>query len=144
MKKLITFTFIITALILGTTAIHAQPFKKKHKTKFVKNTGYITNGYNKSYNRRGVYTYYKTKYKWHHWKKYKNTYKITVFPSGRKRVKLISSVRAGNHYGVKSFYRTRIIYNGWKMYRVTYKIKHYPSGFVSKKIVKKRRIFRFG
>lgn len=144
MKKLITLTFVITALLLGAFAIQGQPYKKKNKAKVVKNNRYINNGYNNgNYNRRGVYVYHQTKNVWKHGQLYKNTYKIKVFPNGRKNVKLINSVKVRRNNRVQTFYRTQNVRQGFRMYRVTYKFTKYPSGYVNKKLVKKQRLYRW-
>ena len=144
MKKLITYTFAITALLIGSLAIQAQPLKKQ-KVKFAKSKKYSNTVYNNgSYSKRGVYTYYQTKYKWHYGKKYINTYKIKVYPNGRKNVKLVKSVQAKKHFGGNTHYTTQIVRQGWKLYRVTYKVTKYRGGLVSKTIVKKQRIQRYG
>ncbi len=159
MKKLLTLTFTILALLLSSTALQAQNYKKyKHKKRNKNiysqnngtyyNTEYRNNGYRKGhYNRRGVYVFYKTKYKWYSGRKYKLTYKIKVFPNGRKKKKLIKVQKVRNHnyytnygYGVKTYYRSHTIYQGWKRYRVTYKIKRFPNGRIKRKLVKKVRL----
>lgn len=147
MKKLVTLTFIITALLLGAIAVQAQPYKKYKKAKAVKYNKYKNNNYNNgyyngNYNRRGVYVFYRTKYKWHYGRKYKNTYKVKIFPNGRKKVKLVNSVLI-RRYRTQTYYQTRNIRQGWRLYRVTYKITKYPSGYVSKRIVNKKRLNRF-
>ncbi len=156
MKKLITLAFVITALLLGAIAIQAQPHHKKHKrqTKVFtdNNYGYDTNYrryntnyrlgyYNGYYNRKGVYVFYKQKRVWKYGQMFKNTYKIKLFPNGRKKVKLVSSVPVQRRYGKRVFYRTRIVQRGWKTYRVTYKIIRFQNGRVKKKVVNKVRIY---
>lgn len=143
MKKLITLTFTIAALIFGSISVQAKPVKKLRKFKAKKHLKHVSNN-NGHYNRRGVFVYHKTKTKWYFGRKYKLTYKIKVFPNGRKNVKLINIKRVRkNHYGrygVKTYYRSYTIYQGWKPYRVTYKIKRFPNGYTKKKLVKKVRL----
>lgn len=140
MKKLITLTFVITALLLGAIAIQAQP---KYKKARIKTTPPKINVSHKNYkpNYRGVYTYYDTKYVWKHGRQYKNTYKINVLRNGRKKVKLIQSVPVRRHYGVKTFYKTEIVGKGRNKHRVTYKITRFSNGKVRKQVVKKVRIY---
>jgi len=138
MKKLLTLTFVITALIIGAVSVQAQPYKYK-KIKAVKHNNYKKNNnhYGK-YNRRVIHTYYKTQYVSQFGKMFKKTYKINVLHNGRKIVNLVSVKRVKPHV----FYRTKIVRQGWKTYRVTYKIKRFPNGKVKKKIVKKVRIHK--
>lgn len=161
MKKLITLAFLITALLLGAITIQAHTGSKKHNKKHRKgiahgnqnnygNTNYGNRNYypigyrNGHYNRNGVYVFYKQKRVWKYGQKFKNTYKVKVFPSGRKKVKLVKSVPAYRHYGnygKRVSYKTKIVRYGWKKYRVKYKIIKFRNGRVKKKIVSKKRIY---
>ena len=146
MKKLITLSVTIFALMMTTVAIHAQPYKKKKKFGIKPYVGMNSPGYyNGRYNRRGVYIYHSVRFvrKWRGL--YRNTYKNKIFPNGRTKSKLISSVlikpyRFYNGRG-RLFYRTKIEYFGGKKYRVTYKIKRLRNGRVKKKIVHMQRIY---
>ncbi len=143
MKKLITLTMTIVALFLSAVSAQAHHVKKPKKIKtkkFLKHVSYKNKGH---FNRRGVYVYHTTKKKWINGKKYKMTYKVKVFPSGRKKVKLINVQRVRNHYGyhrVKTYYRTYTIFQNWRPYRVTYKIKRFPNGKIKKKMISKVRL----
>ena len=140
MKKLLTLTFVIAALIIGAVSVQAQSYKYK-KIKAVKHNKYKKNNNYGNYNRRGVYTYHKTKYVWHYGRKYKKTYKVKVFPNGRKKVKLINVQRVSRYHGARTYYTSKIVRYGWKTYRLTYKVKQYRNGRVKKKLVKKTRIY---
>jgi hypothetical protein len=156
MKKILTLTFVITALFLSAIAVQAQPYNKYKKVKAVKYNKHKNNNYNKGfynkhknnnynkgfYNNRGVYVYHTTQYKWIYGRKYKNIYKVKVFPNGRKNVQLVNSVLVPR-YRTQTYYQTKTIRQGWRLYRVTYKVTRYPSGYVSKRIVKKQRLNRF-
>ncbi|NNE99900.1 MAG: hypothetical protein HKN25_12840 [Pyrinomonadaceae bacterium] len=152
MKKLLTLTFVISALLLGAMSVSAQSYKYK-KTKAVKGVKYNNNGYynrnnrhynrnNGYYNRRVAYTFYKTKIKWKYGRKYKHTYKVTVLRNGRKIVKLVNVKPVRRHYRVHTYYTSKIVHRGWKTYRLTYKVKHFRNGRIKKKLVKKQRIYR--
>lgn len=136
MKKLLTLTFVIAALMVGAITAQAQSYKYK-KIKAVKHNKYKKyNNYGK-YNRRVVYSYYKTKYAMKYGKMFKKTYKINVLRNGRKIVNLVNVKRVKP----RVHFRTKTVQRGWKTYRITYKIKRYPNGKVKKKIVKKKRIY---
>jgi len=163
MKKLITLTFTIMAFLLSSVAIQAQHYKKhkKHNNTYgrYQHTNYYKTGYrNGQYNRRGVYVFYKTKYNWRYGQKYKKTYKITIYPNGSRKVKLVNVQRVNKHfyntgynngygygygygYGVKTYYKSHIVYSGWKRYKVTYKIKHYQNGRIKRKLISKKRLY---
>ncbi len=157
MKKLFTLTFTILTLLLSNVAIQAQHYKKHKKRNNAygqyNQTHYNKTGYrNGHYNRKGVYVFYKTKYKWRYGQKYKNTYKIKIYPGGHRKVKLVKTQRVNNHYynngynngygyGVKTYYRSHIVYRGWKRYKVTYKIKRYPNGRIKRKLIRKKRLY---
>ncbi len=145
MKKLITLTFVITALLLGAIAISAQPYRKGKykKAKSTQNTrnsdvGHHNNGHR---NYRGVYTYHKTKFVWKRGHEYKNTYKIKVFRNGRKKVKLLSSVPVHRRHIVNVYKEVQVIRQGRKKYRVTYKVTEFSNGRIKKQVIKKVRIY---
>lgn len=138
MKKLLTLTFVIAALIIGAIGVQAQPYRYK-KIKAVKHNKYKKKNNNfGNYNRRFVHTYYSTKYVMRFGKMFKKTYKIKVLRNGREIVNLVRV----NRVKPRVFYRTKIVRKGWKTYRVTYKIKRFPNGRVKKKIVNKVRIHK--
>ena len=142
MKKLITITMTITALLLGTSAIQAKPVKVKKGKKVKAAKVFKKPKTVKPFNaRRIVGTFYTTQKVWKYGQKYKNTYKVTVFRHGGTKKMLVSSVPVRNQYRrVQTYYQTYTIFQGWKPYRVTYKIKRFPNGRVKKKLVKKVRL----
>lgn len=155
MKKLYSAAIILTALLAGAASVEAQPRYKKHKKQRQGTVGYdpypdrgpgvhrdtrrAPEGY---YNRRGVYIYHYTRNVWRRGRMFRNTYKVRIFPNGRRKVRLVRSVPLHRHYGRRVFYRTVIERRGWRRYRVTYRIVRFPNGRVKRRVVRRVRIYR--
>ena len=142
MKKLLTLTTTVLLLLAGTAMVEAKPqYRKKGAKPWIskkKGKGL----YNGHYNRRGVYIYHTTRLVRKRRGLYENTYKHKIFPSGRKKTKLISSIFIRPYWHrPRVFYRNKVVYRGWKKYLVTYKIKKFQNGRVKRKIVKVKRIY---
>ncbi len=140
MKKLTTLSIAILAILLGSTAVHAQAgrwSKKPAHIKPAKNVKQLRNN-----KRRVVHTYFTTQIVWKHGRKYKNTYKISVFPRGRTQKSLVRSVPIRNQRFTRTHFHTYTVYEWGKPYRVTYKIQRFRNGYVSKKLMKKVRLYR--
>ena len=142
MKKLLSITFVMAAMMFVTSSADAQtwrngPNKRAGQQKQKQNQGNVV-----------VRTHTETKMVRLNGKFFRETYEIKTYRNGRTVSKLISRVEVRNRRGnrpsgqqaVKTYYVTDTIREGGRNYRVTFKITEHRNGEIDTDIVSKVRV----